>query len=242
MSASTCIVLYWISLDWQVRAYPQEHQHSSNRLCITVYLGFDYEFDSLQSKEDEFGAAFYRLMPGGSVPINSSYWIIRPILMAFVPMILKLVRALVFWRTYYNNSMMQPSPFAGVKRLRAAKKVIDRIGNQLVAERKSALLQEQSSGVKEKSDTTGRDLLSLLVRANFQDTDCMSDSVVRSRKGSPRALCSSYITRVSSRDRYLPHRWSRDDERRHVLDPFWPFQKSRGTEKAPGRAFSSPHG
>ena len=85
--------------------------------------------------------------------------------------------------------MMQPLPFAGVKRFQAAKKVIDRIGSQLVAERKSALLQEQSYGVKEKLDTTGRDLLSLLVRANFQDADCMSDSAVRSRKDSPRALC-----------------------------------------------------
>jgi len=229
-------------LDRQVRAYPQEHRDSSDRLRITVYLGFGYEFDSLQSKEDEFGTAFHQLIPGGSVPINSSYWTIRPILMAFIPTILKLVRALVFWRTYYNNPMMQPLPFAGIKKFQAAKKVIDRIGSQLVAERKSALLQEQSSGVKEKLDTTGRDLLSLLVRANFQDADCMSDSAVRSRKGSPRTLCSSYITRVSSRDRYLPPRWPRDDECCHVLDPFRPFPKSRGTEKTPGRAFGSPHG
>ena len=242
MSTSTCIVLYWISLDWQVRAYPQEHQHSSDRLCITVYLGFDYEFDSLQSKEDELSAAFHELTPGGGVPMNSSYWIIRPMLIALAPVILNLVRALVFWRTYYNSSMMQPLPFAGVKRLQNAKKVIDRIGARLVAQRKSALLEEQSSGLKEKVDTAGRDLLSLLIRANFQDTDCMSDSVIRSRKGSLRVLYSSYITRVSSRNRYLPHRWSRGGDRLHVLDLFRPFQKSRGTEKAPGRAFSSPHG
>ena len=137
--------------------------------------------------------------------------------------------------------MIQPLPFPGVKEVQAATKVVDRIGDQLVAERKSALLQEQSSGVKEKLDTTGRDLLSLLVRANFQDADCMSDSVVRSRKGPPRALDSSYVTRVSSRDHYFPHRWSWDDERRHDLDPFRPFQKSGGTEKTPGRASGSPH-
>ena len=241
MSASTCIVLHWISLDRQVRAYLQEHQHSSNRLCITVYLGFGYEFDSLQSKEDEFSVAFHKLTPGGSSAINSSYWTIRPFLMAFVPIIFKLVRTSVFWRTY-NNSMIQPLPFPGVKEVQAATKVVDRIGDQLVAERKSALLQEQSSGVKEKLDTTRRDILSLLVRANFQEADCMSDSALRSRKGPPRTLYSSYITRVSSRDRYLPPRWSRDDERLHDLGPFRPCQKSGGTEKAPGRAFGSPHG
>ena len=91
---------------------------------------------------------------------------------------------LVFWGTYRNKSTMQPLPFAGLKRLRAAKKIIDRIGSRLIAERKSALLQEQAFGVKENPDATGRDLLTLLVRANLRDTDAMNDSDVRARKGS----------------------------------------------------------
>jgi len=74
-----------------------------------------------------------------------------------------------------------PLPLSGVESLRAAKKIIDRIGNQLITERKSALIQEQSYGVKEKSDIAGRDLLTLLVRANLQDTDGMSDSDVRAQ-------------------------------------------------------------
>ena len=90
--------------------------------------------------------------------------------------------SLVFWRTSRDESTMQPLPFTGVKRLRDAKKIIDRIGNQLIAERKSALLREQSSGIKEKSDTTARDLLTLLVRANLRETDGMSDSDIRARK------------------------------------------------------------
>jgi len=65
---------------------------------------------------------------------------------------------------------------------------MDRICSQFVTERKLAFLREQSSEVKEKSDTTRRDLLTLLVQANLRDTDGMSDSDVRARKGSPHAL------------------------------------------------------
>ena len=95
------------------------------------------------------------------------------------------------WRTYRNKSTMQPLLFPDVKRLRAAKQIIDRTDNQLVAKRELALLREQSSEVKEKLDTTGRDLSTLLVRANLRDADGMSDSDVRARKASPRALSSS---------------------------------------------------
>jgi len=61
-----------------------------------VYPGFDYEFDSLQSKENEFDAAYSSLIAGagGGVPLSLSDCIIRPILMALVPMILKLVSAI----------------------------------------------------------------------------------------------------------------------------------------------------
>ena len=52
------------------------------------------------------------------------------------------------------------------------------------------MLQEKAYGVKEKSDTTGRDLLTLLVRANLQEADGMSDADVHARK-SPRAYPSS---------------------------------------------------
>jgi hypothetical protein len=154
---------------------------------MTVHTGFGYEFNSLQSKEDEFSVAFSSLTFRGNVSTTPSRWTIWPILMAFAPIILKLVRILsfpAFWRTYRNNPVIQPLLLGGVKRLRAAKKIIDRIGNQLVTERKSTLLREQLHGVREKADTTGKDLLTLLVRANLQDTDSMSDSDVRAREGS----------------------------------------------------------
>jgi hypothetical protein len=71
-------------------------------------------------------------------------------------------------------------------------KIVERIGDQIVADRKSALLQEQSSGVSEKLDMTGRDLLTLLVRANLQDADGMSDADIRARKSSPRTLSAPH--------------------------------------------------
>ena len=81
--------------------------------------------------------------------------------------------------------IIQPVPLPGANAIRAAQKAIDRIGDQLISERKSALLQEKSYGVEEKSDMTGRDLLTLLVRANLQDADGVSDADIRARKVSP---------------------------------------------------------
>ncbi|KAF9645313.1 cytochrome P450 [Thelephora ganbajun] len=142
---------------------------SRTTLDIIGLAGFDYEFNSLQSEGDQLSVAFSSLIPTGSASRIPSRWTIKPVLMAFAPVILKLVRI--------------PLPFTGVKRLRAAKKTIDRICDQLITERKSAMLREQSYGFKEKSDTTGKDLLTLLIRANLQDTDGMSDSDVRAQIG-----------------------------------------------------------
>jgi len=113
--------------------------------------------------------------------------------MAFAPAITKLVRvpfSLALLGTCRNNLVIQPLPLVGIKKLRDAKRIIERIGNQLISERKSALLREQSGETKENADTSGKDLLTLLVRANLQDPDGMSDSDVRGRKGSTTLLRS----------------------------------------------------
>lgn len=99
--------------------------------------------------------------------------------------------------------MNQPWPTKGLKRLRAAKRVLDRIGDQLIAERKAAALREHSYGVEEKSDTPGKDLLTLLVRANMKDLDRMSDSDVRARKESPLFSFPLGVTGVPSRNWYF---------------------------------------
>ena len=153
---------------------------------VMAYTGFDYEFNSLRSKEDEFSAAFRSLIAMGSASI--AIWTIRPLLAGLAPILFKLVRIpflLIYLRTFRNNLIVQPMLLPGAKTVRTAREVLHRIGDQLVSERKSALLREKLYGVKEKSDTTGRDLLTLLVRANLQDADGMSDADIRARKGSP---------------------------------------------------------
>ena len=173
-------------MDWQVRVDSRGKQRCSDG--ATVRIGFDYEFNSLQFKEDELSVAFSSLTAGGNTSTTPSRWTIKPILMTFAPIILKLVRVsffLAFWRACRNHPVIQPLPFGNAERLRAAKRILDRIGDQLIIERKSDLLQELSYGVKEREGTSGKDLLTLLVRANLQDADGMSDSDVRARKCSP---------------------------------------------------------
>jgi len=107
---------------------------------------------------------------------------------------------------------------------------MDRIDNQLITEQKSALLREQPYGAKEKADTNGKDLLTLLVRATLQDADGMSNSDV-----------PPFLITVSHRDLYLPHRWPRNDEYRHVLDLVSAVTKSGSAKEATERAFGSRH-
>jgi len=62
-----------------------------------VHTGFGYEFDSLQFKQDELSIAFASLFANGARSTIPSGWTIKPILMKFAPMILKLVRTPSFF-------------------------------------------------------------------------------------------------------------------------------------------------
>jgi len=55
---------------WQVGTRSQEK--TSSLQSIAIYLGFDHEFNSLQSKEDEFSIAFGSLVAGERVNISVS--------------------------------------------------------------------------------------------------------------------------------------------------------------------------
>lgn len=133
-------------------------------LDIIGLAGFNYEFNSLQSDKDELSNAFKSLVYSGST--STIRWTIGPILATFAPILSKI-----------------PWPTSGLKRLRATKRVLDRVGNQLITEGKSAILRERSYGVKEKSDSSGKDLLTLLIRANLEEADGMNDSDVRAQIG-----------------------------------------------------------
>ena len=59
-----------------------------------MYIGFDYEFDSLHTEGNELSVAFSSLVSGESM--SAVRRTIEPILMAFAPALLRLVRVLFF--------------------------------------------------------------------------------------------------------------------------------------------------
>ena len=66
------------------------HDRTVPSLINDGHAGFDYEFDSLQSKRDELSITFNSLVSGGRK--STFRWTIRPVLMTFAPTLLKLVR------------------------------------------------------------------------------------------------------------------------------------------------------
>lgn len=73
-----------------------------------------------------------------------------------------------------------------MKQMDAAQGVMRRIGLQLIAEKKAALLSEKQGGGVEKRDLEGRDLLTLLLKANMatdiQESQRLSDEDVLARE------------------------------------------------------------
>lgn len=55
---------------------------------------------------------------------------------------------------------------------------MDKMGMELIQERKQILIQEEATGTK---GAAGKDLLTLLIRANVRDKDGMSDDAVLAR-------------------------------------------------------------
>ncbi|KAH9857474.1 cytochrome P450 [Lenzites betulinus] len=119
-------------------------------LDIIGVAGFGYDFNALdhESKPNELHIAFRRLFL--STPSISA---LLPFLRPYIPF-LKLL-------------FMKSKRIATVK---YASSVFQRVGAELVAERKASIMQEATeknlSGV-ERKDLQGRDLLTLLIRANM---------------------------------------------------------------------------
>lgn len=75
---------------------------------------------------------------------------------------------------------------------------MDKMGMEIIRDRKRILVQEEASGVK---DAAGKDLLTLLIRANLRDRDGgMSDEAVLARQFSS---CSTRIDRLMPFQKYL---------------------------------------
>ncbi|OCH84546.1 cytochrome P450 [Obba rivulosa] len=127
---------------------------SKTTFNIIGLAGFGYDFDALTpSSKNELSEAFNVIFSSadGGIP----FW---PIAQAFIPP-LRLIQT------------------QGTRRLKEAQGVMRRIGMQLIAEKKAAVLRSLTSGGTdrvEKKDLHGRDLLTLLIKANMA-TDLPED-------------------------------------------------------------------
>jgi cytochrome P450 len=91
-----------------------------------------------------------------------------------------------------HRDLYIPQPTARARIVDRAVQEIHRIGSRLIEDRKAAVLAERStneSGVVEKQDVQGHDLLSLLVKSNIAadmpENMRMSDSEILSRERFP---------------------------------------------------------
>ncbi|TCD69777.1 hypothetical protein EIP91_006313 [Steccherinum ochraceum] len=113
-------------------------------LDVIGLAGFNYEFDALaDGKPNELNNAFKTIFQGDTqLPILN-------MLRMFVP-------------------PLRIIPTSRSLKTAAAMKVMRRIGMELIAEKKAAILSEKTQGADvEKKNVQGRDLLSLLIKANM---------------------------------------------------------------------------
>ncbi|KZT65827.1 cytochrome P450 [Daedalea quercina L-15889] len=106
--------------------------------------GFNYNFHSLnvEGKPNELNSAFEVMF--GSIAGFSLF----PLIKAYIP-------------------PLRIIPDARSKRIALAQKVMRRIGLQLVAEKKAEILKAINAGEKDDDTLHGRDLLTLLIKANM---------------------------------------------------------------------------
>ena len=158
------------------------------------HTGFDYNFNSLRSpdeKQDELYESIRSILTAKAGEFMF-------ILQLFFPLFRPVVSFYSFRRRSCNTILgLQPTGRSRVHD--RAFRVIQRIGSQLIQDKKAAVLAELSSdgaGIVEKHDVQGHDLLSLLIKSNIASdmpaSMRMSDSEILSRRYFlPRQLLSS---------------------------------------------------
>jgi hypothetical protein len=161
------------------------------------------------------------------------------------------------WRLIGCHPVSGPQPVQKMRRDKKfadARSVMKRIGGQLVQERKLALSEGTSEDVEMRGEI-GKDLLSLLVKANMTDTggSSMSDEDVQDRKPSPNfearpPLADAprpshrHIFSSPCRNRNLYCRWPRDQQRGYRLVPSLSVSQPRGAGTPTDRDFRSRDG
>lgn len=153
-------------------------------------IGFNYDFEALDPSGhvNELSEAFNVLFfpQGGNQLFGFLQGIIPPLRHIVCTFILALRRLLssvyLFQRT--KNS----------RKAEVAQAVMDRIGRQLIAEKKAAIWAESREKGRdvEKKDVSGRDLLTLLIKANMAtdipDSQRLTDEEVLAREFLPSRL------------------------------------------------------
>ncbi|CED83940.1 astaxanthin synthase [Phaffia rhodozyma] len=113
-------------------------------LDVMALAGFDYKSDSLQNKTNELYVAFVGLTDGFAPTLDS----FKAIMWDFVP----------YFRTMKRRHEIPLTQGLAVSR---------RVGIELMEQKKQAVLGSASDQAVDKKDVQGRDILSLLVRANI---------------------------------------------------------------------------
>ncbi|KAM5542224.1 hypothetical protein V8D89_004097 [Ganoderma adspersum] len=146
---------YW---NYQIAASPQGTLRtnvigglSKMTLDVIGLAGFNYDFDTLNTEKppNELSVAFQEIFKS-------------PPRLTVVELLRNLIPAL---RPVFNSR---------VKRVEKARATMQRIGMQLLQEKKAEIMREKSTGAVEKKDVQGRDLLTLLIKANMA-TDIPDD-------------------------------------------------------------------
>lgn len=167
-----------------------------------VYIahpGFGYDFNALnlEGKPTELGLAFQKLFMSSSEGQTSA---LAQVLSSF-PILALVVRHISIYAHAHANGYYRVSqPNKRLKDMASASAAIKRVGLQLVAERRTAVLREASENHKdriEREDLQGRDLLTLLIKANMAkdvpDNQRLSDEDVLGREFLPCTNCTSVI-------------------------------------------------
>ena len=99
-----------------------------------------------------------------------------PLIGSIAPWIISIVSSYRLWN---YSDLNHPQPL-GVNKIRhRAKAIMDKMGMEIIQERKKILIQEEASGTK----TGGKDILTLLIRASVHDKEGgMSDEAILARQ------------------------------------------------------------
>ena len=155
---------------------------------LNGFKGFNYDLDALHigSKANELNAAFSVIFGRASnaPSIFSTLRLIFPILQY-------IVSSPELPCTYCSSLSLQPTP--GGRRVAKAKRIMHRVGMELIREKRAGIVGANSREKTEKqTDLQSRDLLTLLIKANMgldiPENQRMSEEDILARE----CLCLSF--------------------------------------------------